>query len=260
MNCWLKRLVLLLFLLMDSLTNTPWAKACKSTVYFTFDTGSQSQADLVADTLEKYGIKATFFLANEKTVKGDSSLEAGWAAFWKRLVRQGHLFGSHTFDHVYLRGDGPHGTIRVRPQFGVQAGQDLEWTPEQFCSELKRVNAQFKLLTGQEIGPIWRAPGGKVSPRSLQAAAACGYQHVGWTPAGFSGDELSSKTYPNKKLLEKTLRELKDGDIFVAHLGIWSRQDPWAPSVLEPLIMGLKERGFCFATIKEHPDYKALWK
>jgi hypothetical protein len=26
-----------------------------------------------------------------------------------------------------------------------------------------------------------------------------------------------------------------------AHLGIWSRKDPWAPAVLEPLIVGLKE-------------------
>jgi peptidoglycan-N-acetylmuramic acid deacetylase len=33
----------------------------------------------------------------------------------------------------------------------------------------------------------------------------------------------------------------------MAHLGIWSRKDPWAPAVLEPLITGLKARGFCFA-------------
>jgi peptidoglycan/xylan/chitin deacetylase (PgdA/CDA1 family) len=42
----------------------------------------------------------------------------------------------------------------------------------------------------------------------------------------------------------------------MAHLGIWSRKDPWAPAVLEPLIVGLKERGFCFATLREHPAYK----
>ena len=43
----------------------------------------------------------------------------------------------------------------------------------------------------------------------------------------------------------------------MAHLGIWSRQDPWAPAVLEPLIVGLKQRGLCFATLAEHPDYRA---
>jgi peptidoglycan/xylan/chitin deacetylase (PgdA/CDA1 family) len=47
--------------------------------------------------------------------------------------------------------------------------------------------------------------------------------------------------------------DVKAGDILLAHLGIWSRQDPWAPAVLEPLITGLKARGLCFATLREHP-------
>jgi peptidoglycan/xylan/chitin deacetylase (PgdA/CDA1 family) len=42
----------------------------------------------------------------------------------------------------------------------------------------------------------------------------------------------------------------------VAHLGIWSRKDAWAPAVLEPLIQGLKQKGFCFATLRDHPDYR----
>jgi peptidoglycan/xylan/chitin deacetylase (PgdA/CDA1 family) len=53
------------------------------------------------------------------------------------------------------------------------------------------------------------------------------------------------------------LRDIKTGDILMAHLGIWSRKDPWAPAVLEPLITGLKARGFCFETLREHPGYKA---
>jgi peptidoglycan/xylan/chitin deacetylase (PgdA/CDA1 family) len=88
-------------------------------------------------------------------------------------------------------------------------------------------------------------------------AKSCGYEHVGWSPAGFLGDELSSTTYPNKLLLNQALKNIKTGDILLAHLGIWSRQDPWAPAVLEPLIVGLKEKGFCFQTMREHPQYKA---
>jgi len=74
---------------------------------------------------------------------------------------------------------------------------------------------------------------------------------------GFLGDELPSARYPNAALLEKALREIRAGDVLVAHLGIWSRQDPWAPAVLEPLIQGLKSRGLCFATLREHPLYRA---
>jgi peptidoglycan/xylan/chitin deacetylase (PgdA/CDA1 family) len=67
---------------------------------------------------------------------------------------------------------------------------------------------------------------------------------------------LPSDRFPNAQLLDKALKHIQAGDILVAHLGIWSRQDPWAPAVLEPLIVGLKARGFCFATLREHPQYK----
>jgi peptidoglycan/xylan/chitin deacetylase (PgdA/CDA1 family) len=54
-------------------------------------------------------------------------------------------------------------------------------------------------------------------------------------------------------LLKRALDNLKDGDIFMAHMGIWSRKDPWMPANLEPLISGLERKGFCFATLREHP-------
>ena len=67
------------------------------------------------------------------------------------------------------------------------------------------------------------------------------------------GDELPSERYPNAQLLARALRDIRPGDILLAHLGIWSRREPWAPAVLEPLVSGLKARGFCFKTLAEHP-------
>jgi peptidoglycan/xylan/chitin deacetylase (PgdA/CDA1 family) len=78
---------------------------------------------------------------------------------------------------------------------------------------------------------------------------------VGWSPAGFLGDELPSESVSNAELLARALRNVRAGDILLAHLGIWSRKDPWAPAVLEPLVAGLKERGFTFRTLREHPRY-----
>jgi peptidoglycan/xylan/chitin deacetylase (PgdA/CDA1 family) len=229
---------------------------CKGTIYLTFDTGSQSQAQFIADTLNRHHIKATFFLANEKTVNGDYSLDPSWAPYWKARVAEGHAFGTHTFDHVYVQRDLPNGRIEVKPQFGANAGKKLPWTPQQYCDELNRVAKRFTALTGARLDPLWRAPGGRVTPNLLAAGKACGYAHVGWAPAGFSGDELPSSSWPNDKLLKRALNGLKDGDIFLAHLGIWSRKDPWAPGVLEPLISGLEKKGYCFATLREHPAYR----
>jgi peptidoglycan/xylan/chitin deacetylase (PgdA/CDA1 family) len=232
------------------------APACKGTFYLTFDTGSQSQAELIADTLRRHHIKATFFLANEKTVRGDWSLDPAWTDYWKARVAEGHAFGSHTFDHVYFQRDEAGGRIVVKPQFGAHAGQKQTWTQQQYCDELRRVDTRFEQLTGRRLDPIFRTPGGRSSPNILAAAKACGYRHAGWAPAGFSGDETSSETFPNAVLLKRALDGLKDGDIFMAHMGIWSRKDPWMPANLEPLISGLERKGFCFATLREHPDFR----
>jgi peptidoglycan/xylan/chitin deacetylase (PgdA/CDA1 family) len=116
---------------------------------------------------------------------------------------------------------------------------------------------RYTAITGLPMSKVWRAPGGKTSPALLAAAEACGWQHVPWTPAGFLGDELPSDRYPNASLLTQALRQVNEGDILLAHLGIWSRKDPWAPAVLEPLITGLRRKGLCFATLAQHPRYRA---
>ena len=239
---------------------TALAPVCKGTIYLTFDTGSQSQASLVADTLKRHGIKATFFMANEKTVNGDYSLDPSWGPYWRARVAEGHAFGTHTFDHVYVQRDLPDGRIEVKPQFGINAGKRLIWTPQEYCTELKRVDQRFEQLTGHKLDPLWRAPGGHLTPQLKAAGIACGYTHVAWAEAGYSGDELSSDRVSNQALLKRTLANLRSGDIFIAHLGIWSRKDPWAPAVLEPLIAGLEQKGFCFATLREHPDYRAQFQ
>lgn len=240
----------------QAMATSPAATQCKGTVYLTFDTGNQSQAEFIAKTLDKHRVKATFFLANEKTVNGDYSLDPSWAPYWKARVAEGHAFGTHTFDHVYVLRDLADGRMAMKPQFGAQAGRKLAWTAQQYCDELNRVARRFAELTGAQLDPFWRAPGGRITPRLKAAGAACGYAHVGWSAAGYSGDELPSEKWPNRMLLKRALNGLEDGDIFVAHLGIWSRKEPWAPAVLDPLIAGLKQKGFCFATLREHPDYK----
>lgn len=230
--------------------------ACSAgTLYLTFDTGSMSQATLIADVLRRHRVPATFFLANEPTVRHDHSLDPSWAGYWRALAADGHLFGSHTFDHVYLRAVRDDKVV-MRPQFGAGAGRDIAMDARAFCTELNRSAEAFERMTGGKLAPLWRAPGGRTAPRTLAWAEQCGYRHVGWADAGFLGDELDSGRYPNAMLLDKALARLRDGDIAMAHLGIWSRKDPWAPAVLEPLITGLQRKGFCFATLREHPAYR----
>lgn len=230
--------------------------ACTRPVYLTFDTGHMGVAPLIAEVLQRQQVRVTFFAAHEKTREGDGTLGEHWAAWWRARAAEGHDFASHTFDHAYWRGDAPDGGFRIRPSSGPQAGQDLRWRAADYCANLDQASARLQALTGQAPLPLFRAPGGRHSPALLQAAEGCGYRHVGWAEAGFLGDELPSERYPNDKLLAQALARIRPGDILMAHLGIWSRQDPWAPAVLEPLITGLKARGHCFATLREHPTWR----
>ena len=234
---------------------------CKP-VYLTLDTGHMEVAPLIADVLRRHQVKVTFFAANERTKTGDGSLGVHWAPWWKARAAEGHEFASHTFDHAYWRADVPAAAgapqqFRVRPSAGPFEGKELTWSASQYCEEIGRASARLKEITGKQPLPLFRAPGGKTSPKLLAAARSCGYAHVGWSPAGFLGDELPSGQYPNDVLLNKALQGVRAGDVLVAHLGIWSRQEPWAPAVLEPLITGLQSQGFCFKTLREHPAYRA---
>ena len=231
------------------------APACERPVYLSFDTGHMGVAPLVAEVLQRHGVKATFFLANERTLDGGSSLDERWAPWWRARAAEGHAFGSHTWDHDRWVADVPGG-LRVMPSQGPQAGRLRTLTPAAYCAELEKPSLRLQVMTGQRMASIFRAPGGKTSPALLQAAAACGWTHVGWAPAGFLGDELPSDKHPNAQLLQRALRDIRAGDVLLAHLGIWSRQEAWAPAVLEPLITGLQARGLCFATLRDHPRYR----
>lgn len=245
-----------LLLVAAAATGAAAAPACERPVYLTFDTGHMAVAPLIAEVLKRHDVKATFFVANERTKSGGSSLDDEWASWWHARVEEGHAFGSHTWDHHVWRADLPDGRMRFVPTAGPQAGRPQVLDAQQLCAEIKRPVQRLRALGAQAATlPLWRAPGGKTSPRLLAAARACGYTHVGWAEAGFLGDELPSERWPNEQLLQKALRDIRPGDILLAHLGIWSRRDPWAPAVLEPLITGLKARGLCFATLREHPQY-----
>ncbi len=235
------------------------AASCEHPVYLTIDTGHMGVAPLIAEVLKRQQVKATFFLANERTQAvgarpTGSTLDDHWAPWWKALAAQGHDFGSHTWDHLIWKADRPGGFL-VKPTAGPLSGQVQQITSAQYCDQLAQPARRFEQMTGQPMRAIFRAPGGHTSPALLKASKACGWHHVGWSDAGFLGDELPSDRYPNSQLLSRALSRIRQGDVLLMHLGIWSRQDAFAPAVLEPLIVGLKAKGLCFATLREHPDY-----
>ena len=237
-----------------------WAAACNKPVYLTFDTGHMGVADWVAEVLKRHEVPVTFFVARERTQGAGHSLDEQWAPWWRARVAEGHAFASHTWDHwVLLPQSAPNGPWRFKVTQGPQRGQVVSADAQAYCEQLRKPAQRLLEMTGHRMAAAFRAPAGRTNEGLQEAARACGFEHVGWSPAGFLGDELDSARFPNEQLLQKALRDIRGGDVLVAHLGIWDRQDPWAPAVLERLVQGLKAKGFCFRTLREHPVHGAAF-
>jgi len=222
------------------------AQACRGTVHLTIDTGWSREAEAIAATLRRHQVRATLFLADEPTFRGDRTLDDSWAPFWRARVAEDHNFASHTWRHWYFRGDAGPGQTRYVNRTGPGAETLTQAT---LCAELARPMERLRQLApGAEVLPLWRAPGGITTPGALAMAAACGLRHQGWSANGFWGDELDSAAHPNATLARRAIANTRPGEVVVLHWGVRSRRDPLA-HVLDEIIAGIKARGLCFAPL-----------
>ena len=235
-----------------------WAQApasCDKPIYLTFDSGSMDVAPLVAVVLQRQQVRATFFASMTRTADGDS-LDARWAPWWKARAAEGHAFGARTRDEVLWVGDerGRTPQFLVRPTQGALAGRTFTWSAAKYCENIAQAADRLGHVTGARPLPLYRATGGKASPRLLAAAEACGYAQVGALPLGFLAGAGAKD--PSDAQIAQAVARVRPGDVLAAPLGAWSRQVPQMPVGLEPFIAGLKAQGFCFQTLREHPDYR----
>lgn len=225
------------------------ARAAGGTLYLTLDTGWMSEAALIAETLAQRRIRATLFLADERTFRGNTCLADSWAEFWRARAAEGHAFGSHTMRHWYFRGDPAPDRVTFQ---SLDRRQSTTLTQAEMCAELRAPEDRLRAMTGRGFDPLWRAPGGRLTPNAQRFAAGCGFRHVGWTDAGFLGDELPSDRYPNGALLRRALANIRDGDVLMLHWGIRGRAEKFA-LVLPQLLDGLLAKNFRFETLAGRP-------
>ncbi|UFN47851.1 polysaccharide deacetylase family protein [Roseomonas sp. OT10] len=221
--------------------------ACRGTIYLTIDTGWSREAEEIAAILRRRQVRATLFVADEPTFRGDRTLDDSWAPFWRARAAEGHVFASHTWRHWYFSGDPGPGRVRYASRRAGEGAEVLDGAA--LCAELRRPVERLKAMVPEAVVlPLWRAPGGRTTPNALALARACGLRHQGWTANGFLGDELDSDRSPNRALLARNLSAIRDGEVLLMHWGVRSRREPFA-GILEPLLAGLQERGLCFAPL-----------
>jgi len=222
--------------------------ACANPVYLTVDPGRMEFAPRIADVLRRSQVKAAFFVSNLGTRNGEA-LGDQWGSWWKVAAEQGHELVSQTYDHLTWHGDLPgyKPAFRMGVGSGAFAGREFTFDPPKYCEQISHAADRVAYFTGKKPLPLFHAPGGRASSKLVAAANACGYAHVGATGAGHLTGGVS---------LKAAIGGIRSGDVLVADLNATGGAEPWAVANLEPLIAGLKERGLCFESLRNHPNYK----
>ena len=196
-------------------------------VYLTFDDGPSEYTGKLLDVLEKYGVKATFFV----TGYGDDALI-------RREFDEGHTVALHTYSHRY----------------------DVVYASEAaYFEDLYAVRDRVKQITGMEPKLI-RFPGGSsnmisayyndgIMSRLVGEVEARGFRYVDWNVS--SGDAGGAKTA--NEVFEITTSTLKEGvSIVLQH-----DTKEFSVEAVERIIKYGMENGYTFLPMTEESEFLA---
>ncbi len=147
-------------------------------LHFTFDDGPRRRTtSRLLDTLDEYGVHATFFLVGREL---EGARHARQRELVREMARRGHTIGSHTFSHANLR------TL----------------TNDEIVQELSRSEAVFREVLGATPTLI-RPPYGARNERVDTLLHERGYTEVMWNIAAEDAGAQDART-----LLEQFRRNL----------------------------------------------------
>jgi peptidoglycan/xylan/chitin deacetylase (PgdA/CDA1 family) len=184
-------------------------------IALTFDDGPHPrQTPIILNILEKYGIKATFFVVGINAKNYPDTL--------KHVAKKGHEIGNHTFSHKYVK------------------GKDADTISE----DLELCNKTIYEICGK-TPTLFRAPGGLMDEISVSNEQAFKpYNIIYW-----SIDTMDWDHHSPESIAEMVLSTVRSGDIILMHDYI-GHNSPTAEA-LELIIPKLLERGYVFVTVSE---------
>ncbi len=174
----------------------------------TFDDGPDSRyTPLLLDGLRERGIRASFFLMGER-IPGNEELV-------RRMKREGHLIGNHGYRHEQL----------------------THLRPEQAWEEIERTNRLLEEITGER--PRYLRPPYGAWNEGLE-------NQLDMTSVFWSVDSLDWELQDKKRIVERVLKDLEDGDMILMH-------DIFSTSVEAALELAdrLTAEGYLFVTADE---------
>ncbi|MGV3617384.1 MAG: polysaccharide deacetylase family protein [Fimbriimonas sp.] len=178
-------------------------------IALTFDDGPHPAfTPRLLEVLRRERVPATFFLVGFQAEAQPDLV--------RTIEADGNEIANHTYHHVSL------------PKIDPVSAAD----------EIKACGKVLQRITGR-APHLFRPPGGRYTPEVERIAEALGYTTVLWTAD--PGDYASPGT---AIILDRTLRETRNGGILLLHDGIDQTID-----VLPTLIHALRAEGFEFVTV-----------
>jgi peptidoglycan-N-acetylmuramic acid deacetylase len=158
----------------------------KKEIYLTFDNGYENGFTApILDVLKDKKVPATFFVTGHY-LKDQADLV-------KRMVKEGHIVGNHSWHH---------------PDMTTLSEKKME-------EELKKVNEEFKRLTGSTDMMYLRAPRGIFSERTLAITKKLGYTNVFWSLAFLDWKINEQKGW--EYAYENIMKQIHPGAIILLH-------------------------------------------
>lgn len=188
----------------------------QKTVALTFDDGPhETQTDKILEVLDKYNVKATFFVLGKSAAENPDVL--------KRVIAAGHEIGNHTYSHTLLS----------------KKGEDS------FFDDVDKNRSFLKEKFGVET-TLLRPPGGCFSEASIERAASAGYKYVLWSWKTDARDWAGTSAAVIASTIENNMH---GGDIILLHDSVYGGSH--TAEALEMLIPYLLSEGYTFETVSE---------
>ncbi|WP_149095078.1 polysaccharide deacetylase family protein [Paenibacillus terrae] len=184
-------------------------------IALTFDDVPDSRyTPQVLDILHANGIKATFFIVGHRAEKHSGMI--------RRIVREGHALGNHSYTHPDFR----------------------KASPERFRNQIKKTEHILEATVGFRPKLI-RPPYGEITEPQIQWARRHGYMIVNWNVDSLDWKGLS-KTQIHRNVIPAT----GPGSIILMHAGGGQSSNlKGTVQSLPGLIQALKAKGYKFVTV-----------
>lgn len=241
-------------------TPPPAPAACQP-VYLALDTRHMAAMPMLIEALHFQKVRATVFAADETQKNGKTALGYSWGPWFKARAKEGYDLVPRTWERVQWRADLPGREPRFRMFIheGAFAGREFTWKGSQYCESLNHTAERLNYYSNKPPLKLFHAEEEQTSPRLLETARACGYQHVNWTPATFlASPEWLDGKQPYGELTRQVMQALPPHPVLLIGSGMWDGVDGWkVGGVIRQFIAQAQAQGYCFRPLREHPDYQS---